>query len=113
MTFAMAQQLPSTGTKLKSEVIELVHSSYEPGSADDASENVNLARQMEVSWVVVYGYHFSVRCQEIVRLRGLRQLLIDETGHHDHYYADIVLNQNLHVHEGLYANREPYTRLLL
>src|SRR5690606_29174524 len=44
---------------------------------------------------------------------GLRLLFIDDNGHADHYYADIILNQNLHAHEDIYIKKEPYTRLLL
>jgi spore coat polysaccharide biosynthesis predicted glycosyltransferase SpsG len=48
-----------------------------------------------------------------LRDAGLRLLFVDDNGHAERYCADIVLNQNLYAHEGLYANREPYTRLLL
>jgi len=68
---------------------------------------------MGASWVVVDGYHFGADYQQIIKDSGLYLLFIDDIGHADHYHADVVLNQNIHAHEGLYSNREPYTRLLL
>jgi spore coat polysaccharide biosynthesis predicted glycosyltransferase SpsG len=43
----------------------------------------------------------------------LRLLFIDDNGHAAHYYADFVLNQNIHADAALYANREAHTHLLL
>jgi spore coat polysaccharide biosynthesis predicted glycosyltransferase SpsG len=40
-------------------------------------------------------------------------LWIDDTGHCDQYYADIILNQNIHATPKLYPNTESYTQLLL
>jgi spore coat polysaccharide biosynthesis predicted glycosyltransferase SpsG len=38
---------------------------------------------------------------------------VDDYGHADHYYADLILNQNSYAHKGLYLNRASYSRLLL
>jgi spore coat polysaccharide biosynthesis predicted glycosyltransferase SpsG len=43
----------------------------------------------------------------------VKLLFLDDNGHAGHYAADVVLNQNPHAHEALYADREAYTRLLL
>ena len=40
-------------------------------------------------------------------------MVIDDVGLPHHYYAGIVLNQNLGCTEELYPDREPYTKLLL
>jgi spore coat polysaccharide biosynthesis predicted glycosyltransferase SpsG len=40
-------------------------------------------------------------------------LVLDDYGHAEHYYADVVLNQNLYAKEDFYPIREPHTRLLL
>ena len=111
--FLMAPNAPSLEKRLKSEATEVIRVAIQPGSADDATQTAHLARQMGALWVVVDGYHFDADYQRIIKDAGLRLLFVDDHGHSARYYADIVLNQNLHAHRGLYANREPYTRLLL
>lgn len=111
--FVMATEAPALGARLKSEGMEVVHLSVELGSAKDARETASLARQVDTSWIMVDGYHFGAEYQRIIKDSGLHLLFIDDYGHANHYYADIVLNQNIYAHEGLYANREPYTQLLL
>lgn len=64
------------------------------------------------AWVVLDGYHFDEVCQQRGKEAGHRLLVIDGMAHLKHYYADIVLNQNLHA-EQLRYSCEPYTRLLL
>lgn len=64
------------------------------------------------SWLVLDGYHFDEFYQHQVKDTGHRLLVIDDNAHHNHYYADIVLNQNLHA-EQLHYSCEPDTRLLL
>ncbi len=111
--FAMSMDAPALVDRLKSEGMEVVHLSAEPGSLEDAEMTADLAKKMGAAWVVVDGYHFGSDYQRIIKESGLRLLFIDDNGHADHYYADIVLNQNLHANEELYKNREPYTKLLL
>ena len=64
------------------------------------------------SWVVLDGYHFDDDYQRLVKEYGNRLLAIDDMAHLKHYYADIVLNQNLHADQAHYCC-EPYTTLLL
>ena len=64
------------------------------------------------AWIVLDGYHFNEVYQQQVKELGHRLLVIDDMAHLKHYYADIVLNQNLHA-EQLQYSCEPYTRLLL
>lgn len=64
------------------------------------------------AWVVLDGYHFDEVYQRQVREAGNRLLVIDDMAHLKHYYADIVLNQNLHAEE-LHYSCEPDTHLLL
>ena len=63
-------------------------------------------------WVALDGYHFDPAYQRLVKEAGHRLLVIDDTAHLDHYYADVVLNQNINA-ERLHYSCEPYTRLLL
>ena len=64
-------------------------------------------------WIVIDGYHFDAVYQKTIKDAGYKILWIDDYGHAAHYYADLVLNQNISAGETLYENREPYTRLLL
>lgn len=111
--FAMGMEARALVDRLTSEGMEVVHLSAEPGSPEDAVMTAGIAERMGAGWVVVDGYHFGSDYQRIIKESGLRLLFIDDNGHADHYYADVVLNQNLHANEDLYKNREPYTKLLL
>ena len=64
------------------------------------------------AWVVLDGYHFDEVYHQWIKEAGHRLLVIDDMAHLKHYYADIVLNQNLHA-EQLHYSCETYTRLLL
>jgi len=111
--FVMAAESSAAVTRLKSKGIEIVHLSTQPGAIDDAIQTAHLARERDVTWVVVDGYHFDAAYQKSIKDAGLKLLFIDDHGHAEHYFADMLLNQNLHANEALYVNREPYTRLLL
>jgi len=113
VTFATATDNPALEARLKSEGMEIVHLPIQPGSNDDATQTTSLAKELGASWVVVDGYHFGAEYQRIIKNSGLRLLFIDDYGHADYYYADIVLNQNLYANEKLYKDKEPYTQLLL
>jgi UDP-2,4-diacetamido-2,4,6-trideoxy-beta-L-altropyranose hydrolase len=64
------------------------------------------------AWVVLDNYHFDEVYQQQVKEGGHPLLVINDMAHLKHYYADIVLNQNLHAEKLPYSG-EPYTRLLL
>lgn len=64
------------------------------------------------AWVVLDGYHFDGVYQQRVKDAGQRLLVIDDMAHLEHYYADVVLNQNLYAEQLHYAC-DPDTRLLL
>jgi len=64
------------------------------------------------AWMVLDGYNFDDDYQRRVKEAGHRLLVIDDTAPLKHYYADIILNQNLHAEQLRYVC-EPYTRLLL
>ncbi|TEU12258.1 MAG: UDP-2,4-diacetamido-2,4,6-trideoxy-beta-L-altropyranose hydrolase [Anaerolineales bacterium] len=64
------------------------------------------------AWVVLDGYHFDPVYQRQIKETGHWLLAIDDMAHLDHYYADVVLNQNINA-EDLRYSCEPYTRLLL
>jgi len=110
---ALSMDTPILEDRFRSEGMDVVNLTAQPGSNDDAIETAILAQNTEAAWVAVDGYHFDSEYQRLIKESGLNLLLIDDIGHAKHYWADIVLNQNIHANEGLYASREPYTSLLL
>jgi len=65
------------------------------------------------NWVVVDGYHFDAQYQRQIKDAGFSILWIDDNGHAERYYADLVLNQNISADSSWYINCDPDTRLLL
>jgi len=82
-----------------------------PDPGDWANTKDILADHPDV-WFVLDGYHFDEVYQQWVKETGHRLLVIDDMAHLKHYYADIVLNQNLHA-ERLQYSCEAHTNLLL
>lgn len=111
--FVTAMEAPTLKPRLNAEGMEVIHLPIQIGSAEDAEETAKLTRKVDANWVVVDGYNFSAKYQEIIKEFELKLLFIDDYGHAKQYHADIVLNQNIHACEALYKNREPYTKLLL
>jgi len=112
-TFVMATEAAALEARLRSERMGIVYLSTLPGGAKDAIQTRQLARQKDASWVVVDGYHFGGDYQQTIKDSVLRLLFVDDNGHAEYYFADIVLNQNLHAHESMYVNRGSYPQLLL
>lgn len=111
--FVMADATPAVRQRVETEGCEVVVVRSEAGSADDAEQFVRVAQERNATRVVVDGYQFDDHYQRTLKSAGLRILFIDDYGHAGHYSADLVLNQNVSADQSLYANREPYTRLLL
>lgn len=64
------------------------------------------------SWIVLDGYHFDPAYQLHLKEKNCRLLVIDDMNHLDHYYADIVLNQNINAEKISYSCEQD-SRLLL
>lgn len=64
------------------------------------------------SWCVVDGYHFDSDYYRLIREKGNRVLVLDDTAHWDFYEAEAILNQNINADELKY-NCLPETKLLL
>ena len=111
--FAMATDAPLLKKRLAEEGFEVEWLAAEPGSSEDAVAAARLTQEKGASWVVVDGYHFGHDYQRALKDAGANVLFIDDNGHACRYCADIVLNQNIHADESMYADREPHTRLLL
>jgi UDP-2,4-diacetamido-2,4,6-trideoxy-beta-L-altropyranose hydrolase len=112
-TFVMATKSAAIETRLRSEGTGVVYVDEIPGSVDDAIQTLAVAEQHNAQWIVIDGYQFGGNYQRKMKDSGRNLLFIDDYGHADYYCADFVLNQNIHAHAGLYANREPFTKLLL
>jgi UDP-2,4-diacetamido-2,4,6-trideoxy-beta-L-altropyranose hydrolase len=111
--FAPACLTPGIEARLAEHGAALEKLSVAAGSEDDARQTAALAHRLDAEWVVVDGYHFLGPFQRVIKQAGQRLLVLDDYGHAEHYWADLVLNQNLHAEESLYHRREPKTHLLL
>jgi UDP-2,4-diacetamido-2,4,6-trideoxy-beta-L-altropyranose hydrolase len=113
VVFAMAESTPAIEARLRLEGMEIVQVQASPNSVEDASKVSALASDRQAIWVAVDGYRFDSEYQSKLKRAGLKLLFIDDLGQCKHYSADIVLDQNVHACERIYANRESYTQLLL
>ena len=113
VVFAMAGKTPGLETRIKQEKMEIVKLAVDPGCPDDARQTVHLAHEQQADWLVLDGYLFGADYQRSIKDSGLQFLVIDDYGHATHYYADLVLNQNIHAQAGIYKSKESDTRLLL
>lgn len=104
---------PALAQRIQTEQISLVPVRAGLNLAEDAALLIETARAQNAEWVVVDGYHFDANYQRVIKAAGFKLLVLDDNGDYEHYYADFVLNQNLHATPELYAQREAYTKLLL
>lgn len=112
-TFLMSTRCSHIRKRLGTEGMKVAYLTAQMGSSEDAIQTAAVAKNITASWIVLDGYQFDGVYQRVLKKSSLNLLFIDDYGHAGHYYADMVLNQNIYAHEDLYANREPYTRLLL
>lgn len=113
VTFLTATDLSMLQDRLQSEGMAVNHLSTRAGSYDDAMQTAAFARKIYASWIVIDGYQFDGAYQKALKDSGRSVLFIDDFGHAGHYYADIVLNQNIYAVPTLYPNKEVYTHFLL
>lgn len=111
--FLLMKPAPAIESRLIDEGMAVHYLVSSAGSGADASEMERWAQAVQAHWVVVDGYHFDGTYQQRLKAAGLQLLCLDDYGHAGHYYADLVLNQNIYADARNYPNREPYTRLLL
>ena len=113
VVFAMAESTPAIDARLRSNGMEIVQLRAAPNTLQDARDVSALASGRHATWVVVDGYQFDSAYQRSLKDAGLKLLFVDDLGQCEQYSADLVLNQNVHASEYMYASREAYTRLLL
>jgi UDP-2,4-diacetamido-2,4,6-trideoxy-beta-L-altropyranose hydrolase len=112
VAFITACQSESLLQRLKEEGFDIHLLARPYPDAGDWEYTKNILAAYPNAWVVLDGYHFDEVYQQQVKELGHQLLVIDDMAHLKHYYADIILNQNLHA-EQLQYSCEPYTRLLL
>jgi len=107
--FIMAQVVPSLQERIEKtgSTIRMITSD------DDASEALQIAKELDAAWIIIDGYPFDAEYQKKMTEGPSRVLYIDDYGQCDFYIADLILNQNIAASEGLYRNRSPETQLLL
>lgn len=111
--FAMATAPPALEARLQIEQIRGRSLFLPLSEVDDSRQTIAIAQEAGASWVVIDGYQFGAEYQHAIQNAGLKMLFIDDYGHSKHYYADLVLNQNISAYDELYTDREDHTQLLL
>lgn len=82
-------------------------------ASHDAEQLGALVHEHHARAVVIDGYSLTTAHHRAAREAGAKTLVIDDTGEHQRYECDLVLNQNLHAHERFYRDRAEHCRLLL
>lgn len=113
VTFAVAIAPVALRARLEREDFAVVELPVEPGSPGDASATLELARELSAEWIVADGYAFGDRWQQAVKAGGRSLVVVDDYGHAERYYADLILNSNISFDHRWYAQRKPSCRLAL
>ena len=89
-------QVPWVRDRLRREAFPFIEL-FGPISREERPENLfaDLAGlPFSPAWIVLDGYHFGPDCQNALRDRGHRLLVIDDHAHLPAYSCDLLLNQN-------------------
>jgi UDP-2,4-diacetamido-2,4,6-trideoxy-beta-L-altropyranose hydrolase len=106
ITFISACQNESLLQRLRDEKFNVHVLGHPYSDSSDWDYTKNILAAYPSAWVALDGYHFNEAYQQRVKEAGHRLLVIDDMAHLKHYYADILLNQNLHA-EQLHYSCEP------
>lgn len=112
VVFVTACQSESLRQRLQKEDFGIHLLAYPYPHTDDWGSTKSVLAAYPDAWIVVDGYHFDELYQKQVKDAGNKLLVIDDMAHLKHYYADILLNQNLGAEQLCYSC-EPCTQLLL
>jgi len=110
--FITACDSPALLHRLEDEGFQIVELEKAYPDPDDWATTSKILDENPDSWVVLDGYHFDSAYQLQIKESGNSLMVIDDTAHLDHYYADFLLNQNIYA-SGLEYYCEPYTHKLL
>ena len=111
--FAMAGEMPDIERRLRGDGFIVYYIIAKSGSEKDGALTANLAVSQNACFVVVDGYQFGSEYQMSIKKARVHLLFIDDYGHADFYWADLVLNQNIYACDEIYKDRDFETKLLL
>lgn len=111
--FLMIPGSPSVEKRLVSEGMSILTLNEQPGTDNDANFTAEVAKKINARWIIIDGYQFGSAYQKQLKKYNYKILFVDDYGHADHYYADIILNQNIYANMSMYRHYEPYTRFRL
>jgi UDP-2,4-diacetamido-2,4,6-trideoxy-beta-L-altropyranose hydrolase len=97
--FAVAAENAKAGERLRAAGFPVALIDAPAASMEDSEKTKALARD----WVVVDGYDFRNEFTANIRKSGARVLVVDDDGNSSWKAADLILNQNLHAAEAMYA----------
>ncbi len=105
---ALFKRIEEEGMAVK-KLIDIV-----PGSKEDIETTIKIGLEFNAPWVALDGYVFTAHHQKMIKDAGLNLLCVDDNVDYEHYYADIILNQNIHASKAMYPPqiRESYTQVL-
>ncbi len=101
--------------RLNLEGMDVCEAAGVTGSREDIEKLIAVARDFDAAWVVLDGYKFTAKNQKDIKDAGLKLLCVDDNTDYAEYYADIILNQNIHACEEMYPSEicQSYTKRLL
>lgn len=78
----------------------------------DKNNSVEKNMPNTLGWMVLDGYHFTENYQQSIQKSKSKLLVIDDYHHLKYYYADIILNQNIHADNYSYTCHSDTIKLL-
>ncbi len=111
--FLMAESTPTLDDRLCRERLPVKFINAKPGDASDIRLTQAAALNCGASWIAIDGYRFGTDYQRALKDAGFSVLCIDDYGHAEEYFADLLLNQNPYANATDYARCGPNTGLLL
>ena len=112
VTFVSACESDALCQRLEDEGLQLVILERSYPDPTDMEVTSRILKKQSAAWLVLDGYGFDSEYQYQIKRNGHRLLVIDDAAPSDHYYADVILNQNINAEELSYSC-EPRSRLLL
>jgi len=109
-TFVTACESPALRDRIRDASATLLE--ITSGQALDTEYTKDVVLEQHGAALVVDGYTFDSAYQQGVRTPAIPLVAFDDYAHAGHYYADLVINQNLDADKLAYP-RAPHTQLLL
>ena len=78
---------------------------HEAGSKEDVDVTIEIAQDIDADYVVIDGHQFGSEYQKAIYVANIKQLFIDDIHHCDTYWANKIINPNVH------ANKFEYTHI--